>query len=256
MADLITLRAETREKGGKGPARAARRAGRVPGIIYGDNAPPILISVDPRELAHESTKEGFFARLVSLDLHGTTLRAIPREVQLDPASDRAIHVDFMRVGAGSLITVAVPVHFTEQAKSPGLRRGGILNVVRHAIDLRCPVDAIPDSLTVSLDGLDIGDSIHISAVILPPGTRPTISGRNFTVASIAAPTAVREEQAAAVAAAAAAGVTPEGVVAPGAPGAAPGAAPAPGAAAAGSGAAPARGAAAPARGGQPSKPGG
>ncbi len=137
MADLITLRAEPRETGGKGPARAARRAGRVPGIIYGDGSPPVLISLDPRELAIESTKEGFFARLVSLDIGGTKLRAIPREVQVIPRPTSRSMSTSCASAPASRITVAVPVHFVDQEKSPGLRRGGILNVVRHDIELRC-----------------------------------------------------------------------------------------------------------------------
>src|SRR5450631_3038245 len=150
MPDLITLRAASRDRAGKGAARASRREGRVPGIVYGNNAPPVLITVDPRELARAFGKEGFFARLLNVELDGTSFRALPREVQKHPATDRPIHVDFMRIGAGSRITVAVPVHFTDQEKAPGLRRGGILNVVRHEIELVCSVDAIPDSLTISL----------------------------------------------------------------------------------------------------------
>ncbi len=172
-------------------------------------------------------------------------RTLPRDVQLDPINDQPLHVDFLRVNAGTKITVAVPVHFADQERSPGIRRGGMLNVVRHEIDLVCAVESIPDRITISLDGLEIGDSVHISAIALPPGARPTIT-RNFTVASIAAPTAVREEQAAAAAAVAAAAAAAEVAAAAGAPAegeaAAPGAAaPAAGAAAAG---APAAGAAA------------
>jgi large subunit ribosomal protein L25 len=213
-----------------------------------------LISVDPRELAREVQKPGFFARLLNVELAGTTHRTLPRDVQLDPVHDHPIHVDFLRVNAGTKITVAVPVLFTGQESSPGIRRGGMLNIVRHEIDLVCPVESIPERLTISLEGMEIGDSIHITAVALPPGTRPTIT-RNFTVASIAAPTAVREEQQAAVAAAAAAKAAAEAAAAAGAAegeggaaGAAPGATPAPGAAGA------AAGAAAPAAGG--AKPGG
>jgi large subunit ribosomal protein L25 len=270
MADIVTLRAEARDRAGKGAARAARRAGRVPGVLYGEGKPATLISLDPRELGKELQRPGFFARLLNVDLGGTVHRTLPRDVQVDPIKDQAIHVDFLRVNAGTKITVAVPVHFINQESSPGIRRGGMLNVARHEIDLVCPVESIPDHITIDLDGLEIGDSVHISKVNLPAGTKPTIT-RNFTVASIAAPTAVREEQAAAAAAAAAAvaaaeaaaaaGTPPEGEAgAPGAaPGATPGAAPgtaagaAPGAAAA---AAPAAGAAAAGRAAPPRQPGG
>ena len=251
MADIVTIRAEARDRAGKGAARAARRSGRVPGVIYGEKQPPRLISVDPRELQVELQRKGFFARLVNVEIDGTQERALPRDVQLHPVTDKPEHVDFMRVGAKTRITVAVPVVFLNQEKSPGIRRGGILNIVRHEIDLVCSADAIPDRITVDVEGLDIGDSVHITKVALPPGTRPTIT-RDFTIASVAAPTAVREEQAAAAAAAAAAAeaaVAAEaaGVVAgaPGAPGAVPGAAP--GAAGAAAGATPAAGAAAAAK---------
>jgi large subunit ribosomal protein L25 len=232
MADIVTLRAEARDRAGKGAARAARRSGRVPGVLYGEGKPATLISLDPRELGREVQKPGFFARLLNVDIGGTIHRTLPRDVQLDPIRDQPLHVDFLRVHAGTTITVAVPVKFTNQETSPGIRRGGMLTVVRHEIDLVCPVEGIPDRITISLEGMEIGDSIHISAVTLPPGTRPTI-GRNFTVASIAAPTAVREEQAAAVAAAAAAVAAAEAAAAAPAEaegagaGAAPGAAGAP-----------------------------
>ena len=241
MPDTTTLRAEPRDRAGKGAARAARRSGRVPGVLYGEGKPATLISLDPRELSRQVQRPGFFARLLTVELDGTTHRTLPRDVQLDPITDHPIHVDFLRVNAGTKVTVAVPVQFVGQESSPGIRRGGMLNIVRHEIDLVCPVDGIPDRLVISLDGLNIGDSIHIGAVALPPGTRPTIA-RNFTVASIAAPTAVREEQAQAVAAAAAAKVAAEaaaaagaaegegGTGAPAAPGVAPAGAP-PGAAA-------------------------
>ncbi len=253
MADIVTLRAEARDRAGKGAARAARRSGRVPGVVYGEGKPATLISLDPRELSRELQRPGFFARLLNVDLGGTVLRTLPRDVQLDPIRDQPLHVDFLRVNAGTKITVAVPVKFVGQESSPGIRRGGMLNVVRHEIDLVCAVESIPDQLTISLEGLEIGDSIHIGAVPLPAGARPTIT-RNFTVASIAAPTAVREEQAAAAAAAASAVAAAEAAAAAGAPAAgeaAPGAAP--GAAAPAAGAA---GAGAPAAGAPARQPGG
>jgi large subunit ribosomal protein L25 len=245
MAETTTLRAEPRDRAGKGAARAARRSGRVPGVLYGEGKPATLISLDPRELAKEVQRPGFFARLLNVQLDGTTHRTLPRDVQLDPINDHPIHVDFLRINAGTKITVAVPVKFVGQESSPGIRRGGMLNIVRHEIDLVCPVENIPDVLTISLEGTEIGDSIHITAVKLPEGTRPTIT-RNFTVASIAAPTAVREEQAAAVAAAKAAADAAAAAAAAPAEGAAPagGATPAPGTA-------PAAGAAAPAAGAKP-----
>jgi large subunit ribosomal protein L25 len=258
MPDIHTIRAETRGQGGKGPARATRRGGRVPGVLYGEKEPPQLISVEPRELMTEMNRPGFFARLIEVELadgaQPVKHRALPRDVQLDPITDRPLHVDFLRVGKDTPIRVAVPVVFANQANSPGLKRGGILNIVRHDIELMCLADHIPERITVNLEGLEIGDSIHIHTVQLPEGVRPTIA-RDFTIASIAAPTAVREEQAAAAAAAAAAKaaaaaaleggeVPPEGAAPGAAPAATPGAAATPAAPAA----APATPAAPPPRG--------
>jgi large subunit ribosomal protein L25 len=197
MPEMTTLSAELRAHAGKGAARATRRAGRVPGIIYGDNKDPVLISLEPRELSRALANRGFFATLVDIAVDGAIHRTLPRDVQRHPATDTPLHVDFMRVGGHSRVTVTVPVVFTNQEMSPGLRRGGILNIVRHSIELSCPVDSIPDQLVVELNGLEIGDSVHISRVIVPEGCRPTIAERDFTIASIAASSAVREEAAAA-----------------------------------------------------------
>ena len=200
MPEILTLSALPRERAGKGAARATRRQGRVPGIIYGDGKEPVLISLDPRELARIIARAGFFATLVDVKLDSDAHRTLPRDVQYDPVSEAPLHVDFMRVGAGAQVTVAVPVAFINHERSPGLRRGGILNIVRHAIEMACSVDTIPDRVIVDLSGLDIGDSIHISRVEMPPGARPAITERDFTIATIAASSAVREEAAAAAAA--------------------------------------------------------
>ena len=158
------------------------------------------ISLEPRELSRALANRGFFATLVDVRIDGAVHRMLPRDVQFHPATDAPIHVDFMRVGSHSRVTVTVPVVFVNPEMSPGIRRGGILNIVRHGIELSCPVDNIPDQLVVELNGLEIGDSIHISRVIVPEGCNPTITERDFTIASIAASSAVREEAAAAAAA--------------------------------------------------------
>jgi large subunit ribosomal protein L25 len=195
MPEIITLSAELRARAGKGTARATRRGGRVPGIVYGGDREPMPISLEPGELSRAVARRGFFATLVDLTIDGSVERALPREMQHHPVTDKPLHIDFMRVAANSRVTVTVPVVFINHEQSTGLRRGGILNIVRHGIELNCPVDGIPDHLTVSLEGLAIGDSIHISAVALPEGCRPSITGRDFTIASIAASSAVREEAA-------------------------------------------------------------
>ena len=197
MPEITTLSAEPRADAGKGAARATRRSGRVPGIIYGDDKDSVLISLEPRELLRALANRSFFATLVDIKIDGTVHRTLPREVQHHPATDAPLHVDFMRVGGNTQVTVTVPVAFTNPEMSPGIRRGGILNIVRHGIELNCPVDNIPDQLVVELNGLEIGDSIHISRVIIPEGCRPTITERDFTIASVAASSAVREEAAAA-----------------------------------------------------------
>jgi large subunit ribosomal protein L25 len=202
MPEIISLSAEERERAGKGAARATRRAGRVPGIVYGDGKEPVLISLEPRELARALARPGFFNHLFEITLDGTTHRTLPRDVQYHPVSDKPLHVDFMRVGAGAQVHVTVPVAFVDHERAPGLRRGGILNVVRHGIEMVCSVDNIPERVVVSLAGLDIGDSVHIGAVEMPEGARPAVQERDFTIASIAASSAVREEAAAAASTAA------------------------------------------------------
>ena len=193
MPEIISLNAEPRPSAGKGAARATRRGGRVPGIIYGDGKEPTQISLEPRELSRAINRAGFFATIVDVSVDGAVHRTLAREVQYHPVTDTALHVDFMRVAAGAQVHVSVPVAFINQDASPGLRRGGILNVIHHTIDIVCSVDAIPDRLVVDLSGLEIGDSVHIEAIALPEGVRPAVGLRDSTIASIAASSAVREE---------------------------------------------------------------
>jgi large subunit ribosomal protein L25 len=199
MSEIMTLRAEPRARTGKGGARETRRRGRLPAILYGEGRAPTPISLDPAELSR-LLKPGFLASLIDVELNGTVERVLPRDVQYDPVTDRPIHVDLMRVAAHGRVTVTVPVVFINQEASVGLRRGGILNIVRRGIALDCPVERIPDRIVVDLAGLDIGDSIHISAVTLPEGCRPTITERDFTIATISGATGAREETQAAAAA--------------------------------------------------------
>jgi large subunit ribosomal protein L25 len=241
MVEAVKIAAQPRQRAGKGAARATRRAGRVPAVIYGEKQAPQLIDLDPKELTIQIQKAGqsFFTRVFDVQLNGGAIRVLPRDVQLHPVTDKAEHVDFMRVGEHTRIRVSIPVEFANKDRSPGLKRGGVLNVVRHAIEVYCTVDNIPQIITVDLDGLDIGDSVHISAVKLPEGVKPTIA-RNFTVAAVAAPSVLKspEEEAAEAAAKAAAAAPVAGEPGAAAP-AAGAAAPAPGAAAGAKGAAPA-----------------
>ena len=196
MVDVTTLTAEGRTASGKGAARALRRAGRVPGIVYGPGMAPRPMSLAADVLVGEYERGGFFSRLYELALDGDTIRVLAREVQTDPVTDTPQHVDFLQLAVGARINVEVAVRFINEEDSPGLRRGGVLNIVRHTVELDCNVDAIPESLSIDLDGLEIGDSVHISAIALPEGATPTIADRDFTVATIAAPTVVRDEAAA------------------------------------------------------------
>jgi large subunit ribosomal protein L25 len=188
MTEVTIIAAEIRERAGKGAARATRRSGRVPGVIYGNKLEPMLIALTPKELDREIHRAGFFARLFDVEIEGTKHRVLARDVQFDVVTDRPLHVDFLRVGAGSTVTVEVPVHFINQDKSPGLRRGGVLNVVRHEVELICNAANIPSEIIVDLSGYDIGTSIHISMINVPEGAKPTITDRDFTVATVAAPT--------------------------------------------------------------------
>ncbi len=192
MSDIVTLEAERKTASGTGAARAVRRAGRVPCIVYGGDAEPMMATVESRLIERYLNQPGFYSRLFDLAIDGRTDRVIAREVQLHPVKDKPLHIDFLRVSAGETITVAVPVHFINENQAPGIRRGGMLNAVRHEIEVTCPVDAIPASIEIDLTGLEIGDSVHISAVTLPAGVTPTITDRDFTVATIVAPSGMRD----------------------------------------------------------------
>ncbi len=195
MSDIINLAAEPRDRAGKGGARATRREGRVPGVIYGGKEPPVLISMVMKDVARKVHSANFYTHLFDIDVGGEKHRVLPRDVQMHPLTDAPIHIDFLRIGKGSTIEVAIPVEFINQEDSPGLKRGGVLNVVRHEVDLICPADAIPDHITVDVSGFDVGDSIHISHVKIPDGVKAKIADRDFTIATIAAPSALKSEEA-------------------------------------------------------------
>ena len=194
MSKSYELTAEARERVGKGSARELRRNGRVPAVIYGDKQAALSISLDYKELYYKIHGGGFLHTVATIDVKGDKIRVLPKDYQLDPVKDFPTHVDFLRVSANSRIKVEIPVHFVNQDTSVGLKRGGILNIVRHEVEFLCPVDAIPDAITVDLATVDIGQSVHISAVKLPEGLKPTID-RDFTVATIVSPGGALEEAA-------------------------------------------------------------
>ncbi|HUN52981.1 MAG TPA: 50S ribosomal protein L25/general stress protein Ctc [Candidatus Sulfotelmatobacter sp.] len=192
MSEVNSIVAEARDRAGKGTARAVRRTGRVPGVVYGNKEAPALISVESKLLVRELNRGSFTSKLLDLDIAGTKVRVLPRDVQLHPVTDRPVHVDFLRIAANSRIRVMVPTAFIDEGLSPGIKRGGVLNIVRHEIEFYCRADSIPENITISLAGTDIGHSIHISHIKLPDGVRPVITDRDFTVATVAAPTVVAE----------------------------------------------------------------
>lgn len=252
MAETTKVVAKKRDRAGKGGARSSRRDGLIPAVIYGDKQPPMMIAVEPKSIERIMHREGFFNHRLSIDVDGQGYDVLPRDVQVDPVTDKPLHLDFLRIGPDSIITVQVPVHFRNEAAAPGIKRGGVLNVVMHEITVRTKPATIPEYFEVDLTGLEIGHSVHLSALKVPEGVRVVTRDKNPTVASIAAPTVVREAAAEAAAQAAAGpAATPDGA-APAAGAAAPGA---PGAAPAAGGAAPAAGgAAAPAAGGKAPAP--
>ena len=183
-----TLKAERRDRYGKGPARALRRAGKVPAIVNGGGEESLPIALPFKEVKLAvATNPRFFTSVLDLDFGDGTVRVLPREAQLHPVTDDPLHVDFLRATQGATLTLALPVRFVHEDRCPGLRRGGALNIVRREVELVCPADAIPGELVADLAGLDIGDSLHISQVTLPEGVRPTITDRDFTIASIVPP---------------------------------------------------------------------
>ncbi|WP_315924391.1 50S ribosomal protein L25/general stress protein Ctc [Mesorhizobium sp. SP-1A] len=187
------LKAEAREQVGKGSARAVRRDGKVPAVIYGDKQPPLAIALSYKEIYYKIHGGGFLTTVATIDVGGKKIQVLPKDYQLDPVKDFPIHVDFLRVGKDTEVNVNVPVHFINEEKAPGIKRGGTLNIVRHEVEFHCPANAIPEFITVDLAGAEIGDSIHISAVKLPAGVKPVIADRDFTIATIAGTAAAKSE---------------------------------------------------------------
>ncbi|MEM7619227.1 MAG: 50S ribosomal protein L25/general stress protein Ctc [Pseudomonadota bacterium] len=187
MSNVIELQAEERSRVGKGAAREERRKGLIPAVIYGNKQPPEPITLEYRTVYQQVQTGQFLSTVYLLNVNGKKIRVIPKDIQLDPVRDFPMHVDFLRVKKDAVVTVEVSVHFLNEDKCPGLKQGGVLNVVRHNIELECPADSIPDSIEIDLSNANVGDTIHISNVTLPDNAKPTITDRDFTVATIAAP---------------------------------------------------------------------
>ena len=185
--ETIDIKAEARSQVGKGSARAARRAGLVPAVIYGNKETAVSVTLDANQWRQLMHKPGIFSQLININVNNETHFVLPRDIQQHPVSEEAMHVDFLRVTKNATVAVGISVEFLNEDKCTGLKLGGVLNIVRSQVELNCPAISIPEKLTVDLEGLNVGHTIHISSIELPEGCTPTITDRDFTVATIAAP---------------------------------------------------------------------
>jgi large subunit ribosomal protein L25 len=194
MSETLTLPAEARERAGKGASRALRRDGRTPAVIYGGKEEPTMIHVEQKELVRQLGTGHFMNSIVIIEIGGKTIRTLPKDVAFHPVTDRPTHVDFLRLTGDSKVEVSVPVVFVNEEASPGLKKGGVLNIVRHELELLCPNADIPEEIQVDVTGKEIGDSIHISDVTLPKGVTSVITDRDFTIATVIAPSGLKSSE--------------------------------------------------------------
>ncbi|MBO6945926.1 50S ribosomal protein L25/general stress protein Ctc [Altererythrobacter sp.] len=194
MSDALTLPAEARERAGKGASRALRREGRVPAVIYGGKEQATTIHVEEKELVKQLMTGHFMNSIVEIDLGGKTIKTLPKDVSLHPVTDRPVHADFLRLAKGAKVEVSVPVVFVNEDASPGLKKGGVLNVVRHELELVCEADRIPGEIEIDVTGKEVGDSVHISELTLPEGSESAITDRDFTIATLVAPSALKKSE--------------------------------------------------------------
>lgn len=194
MSDQLTLSAEVRDRAGKGASRALRREGRVPAVIYGNNEDPALVHIEEKLLNKLLGTGHFFNSVVMVEVGGKKVRTLPKDVEFHPVTDRPLHADFLRVSEHATVHVNVPVSFINEEKAPGIKRGGVLNIVRHELELVCDAASIPDSIEIDLTGFDVGESIHISHVTLPAGSQSAITDRDFTIATVVAPSSLKSQE--------------------------------------------------------------
>ena len=194
MSEQLTLPAEARDRAGKGASRALRREGRVPAVVYGDKKEPLSVHVEEKLLTKMLNTGHFMNSVIMVEVGGKANRTLPKDVQFHPVTSRPVHVDFLRIGEHSQVNVNVPVRFDNEEASPGLKRGGVLNVVVHDLALVCDAAEIPNEIHIDLTGLEIGDTLHISQVKLPKGAKPANADEDFTVATIVAPSAMKAEE--------------------------------------------------------------
>jgi large subunit ribosomal protein L25 len=194
MSEALNLPAEARERAGKGASRALRRDGRTPAVIYGGKEEPTLIHLEQKELVKLLMTGHFMNSIVNIEIGGQTIRTLPKDVAFHPVTDRPTHVDFLRMTGDSMVEVLVPVVFVNEEASPGLKKGGVLNIVRHELELLCPNADIPDEIQIDVTGKEIGDAIHISEVTLPAGVKSVITDRDFTIATLIAPSGLKSSE--------------------------------------------------------------
>ena len=194
MKEIEQIQAERRNKSGTGISREIRLNKKIPGIIYGDKKDPILISLDEKKLKVQVSDSGFFSRQCEIKLEDENFKVLPKDIQLHPVKESILHIDFLRVGENTTVTLFVPVKFVNENECEGIKQGGVLNIVRHEVELKTPVSKIPEFLEANLSGLEIGDSIHISSIKLDDGVKPTIYDRDFTIATVAPPTVMKVEE--------------------------------------------------------------
>ncbi|WP_424992768.1 50S ribosomal protein L25/general stress protein Ctc [Oceaniradius stylonematis] len=187
MSDSYVLTAEARDRVGKGSARAIRRQGKIPAVIYGDSKPPMTVTLPRKDVFMHMQAGGFMTTVGEIDVDGTRHKVLAKDYQLDPVKDVVLHVDFLRISAKTMVTVNIPVHFENEDICPGIKMGGVLNIVRHDVEVNCPADSIPEAFTIDLATAEVGDALKISSITLPKGVEPTITDRDFTIATIAAP---------------------------------------------------------------------
>jgi large subunit ribosomal protein L25 len=191
---MNSLEASIRKTTTKGELNSLRKNDQVPAIIYGGKEENQKISLSKKQVQFLIDQENFLSKIISINIDGNQINVLPREVNYDPISDNPIHIDFLRIVKGAKVIIEIPVKFINNEKSPGLKRGGVLNIVRRSVELKCPTETIPDELVVDLDGLEIGTSIKISSIKLPENVNPTIQGRDFVIATVAAPTVFKEPE--------------------------------------------------------------
>ncbi len=194
MSDALTLPAKARERAGKGASRALRREGRIPAVIYGGKEEPTTIHIEEKELVKQLMTGHFMNSIVNIEIGGESVRTLPKDVALHPVTDRPTHADFLRLSKDAKVEVSIPVVFTNEEESPGLKKGGVLNVVRHEVDLICAADKIPGEIEIDVTGKEVGDSIHISEVSLPEGSESAITDRDYTIATLVAPSALKRSE--------------------------------------------------------------